>query len=125
MFKDFVKEDAVLWEEFKGGNYNSFTVIYQNYIQVLYSYGLQVIKDPELVEDCIQDLFIYIWDNKNTLGKTENIKFYLFKALRRRIVVKLKLKDREELNDDFTHHTSHVQMSYEQTLMALNFGLLW
>jgi RNA polymerase sigma factor (sigma-70 family) len=115
----FAANDAVLWKEFKNGNTNSFSIIYRNYIQVLYSYGLQVVKDPELVEDCIQDLFIYLWDNKDKLGATDNIKFYLFKSLRRRLVIKCKSKSKEELSNDLTLHPSNVELSYEHTIVAV------
>ena len=114
----FVEDDAVLWEEFKSGNYTSFSVIYRKYIQVLYDYGLQVVKDSELVEDCIQDLYIYLWDNKIKLGKTDNIKFYLFKSLRRRLVLKLKSKGCEKLYDDLTLYQTSVELSCEQSLIV-------
>jgi RNA polymerase sigma factor (sigma-70 family) len=78
-------EDAVLWEEFKTGSHEAFSIIYTTQIQALYKYGMQLIHDTELVEDCIQDLFIYIWDTKERLGKTDNIKYYLFRSLRRRL----------------------------------------
>lgn len=65
-------------------------------VQDLYNYGLKVAADPELVEDCIQDLFIYIWDSKEKLGATDNIKFYLFTALKRRILVKKEEKHKKD-----------------------------
>lgn len=35
-----------------------------------------------MVEDAIQDLFVYLWDNRQNTTEVDNIKFYLFKALR-------------------------------------------
>jgi RNA polymerase sigma factor (sigma-70 family) len=115
----FVENDEVLWEGFKSGNINFFSIIYQKNIQALYNYGLQVIKDPELIEDNIQDLFIYLWDNKGTLGETNNIKFYLFKSLRRRLFTKLKSRGKEELSDDIMHHEYRVEKSYEHNLILV------
>lgn len=110
--------DAALWEAFKTGNSHFFSFIYQSHIQALYSYGMQVVKDPELVEDCIQDLFIYIWGNRHKLGQTNNIRFYLFKALRRRLAAKSKSKSREERCEDFLLHPTHIALSYEHTLIV-------
>ena len=38
-----------------------------------------------MVEDCIQDLFLEVWQRREYLSDTEHVKFYLLKALRRKI----------------------------------------
>lgn len=78
--------DQELWREFRAGNRLAFSHIYRQYIQCLFNYGMKVAEDAELVEDSIQELFIYLWKTRENLGDTDAIKFYLFKALRRRIV---------------------------------------
>lgn len=88
--------DGQLWEAFKSGSEAAFSRIYHQLVQDLYNYGLKVAAQPEKVEDCIQDLFIYIWDNRQNLGPTDNIKFYLFKALKRRILVKMEQQQRKD-----------------------------
>lgn len=88
--------DEVLWEAFKSGSAAAFSRIYHQLVQHLYNYGLKVSADPETVEDCIQDLFIYIWDCRKNLGKTDNIKFYLFKALKRRLLVKMQEQQKKD-----------------------------
>jgi RNA polymerase sigma factor (sigma-70 family) len=92
-----LETDADLWEAFKSGNEEAFARIYHTLVQDLYNYGLNIAAAPELVEDCIQDLFIYIWDTKDKLGRTDNIKFYLFTALKRRILVKTEEKQKKDL----------------------------
>ena len=92
-----METDGDLWEAFKSGNEAAFARIYHTLVQDLYNYGLNITADPELVEDCIQDLFIYIWDAKENLGRTDNIKFYLFTALKRRILVKTGEKQKKDL----------------------------
>jgi RNA polymerase sigma factor (sigma-70 family) len=82
----FSKPDKVVWSQFKAGDRQVFSQIYRQYVQALYNYGMKVAEEPELVEDCIQELFIYLWKTRQNLGDTDSIKFYLFKALRRRIV---------------------------------------
>jgi len=41
--------------------------------------------DVSLVEDAIQDLFINLWRTRENLSEVDNIKFYLFRCLRRDI----------------------------------------
>jgi RNA polymerase sigma factor (sigma-70 family) len=82
----FAAPDAVLWRQFKEGDRQVFSYIYRQYIQALYNYGIKVAEDSALVEDCIQELFIYLWKTRQNLSDTDAIKFYLFKSLRRRII---------------------------------------
>ncbi len=74
-----------IWNEFKNGNEGAFNYIYETYFQILYQYGQQFTKDLDLIKDLIQDLLIYIRKNRKNLGNTQSIKFYLFKAFRRKI----------------------------------------
>ena len=78
------------WSLFKQGDRNAFEKIYRKYIDELYAYGKKFSKDDNIVEDCIQDMFIDLWAKKERLGDTDNVKAYLFTALRRRILKTLK-----------------------------------
>lgn len=79
-------EDSQLWVEFQSGNEMAYAKIYQDNANGLYCYGLKLVKDSGLIQDCIQDLFVEIWNNKHRLGQVRSIKSYLFKALRRKIL---------------------------------------
>ncbi|MBE9461073.1 RNA polymerase sigma factor [Dyadobacter subterraneus] len=78
-------EDKVLWQAFKQGDEVAFTTLYHRYVHVLYGYGKKLISDEEAVQDMVQELFIDIWQSKSRLADVDSPKFYLFRALRRRI----------------------------------------
>lgn len=105
-----------LWELFRQGDPQAFHHIYIKYFPVLFHYGHQFTKDTELVKDVIQDLFIYLKEKRSTLGKTTSIKFYLFKAFRRRINRYIKKNDHWE-----RMHTElkgfEIALSQESTLI--------
>ena len=42
-----------------------------------------------MVEDCIQDLFVELWHKRERLNEVSNVKYYLFKSLRRKIILRL------------------------------------
>lgn len=84
--------DTKLWGQLKEGNRNAFKEIFDSHIQLLYKYGYKFCQDPELVEDCIQDLFLRLWEKRENLGTTDNIKFYLMVALKRSIYQRIKKK---------------------------------
>lgn len=78
------------WSRFKAGDRFAFEEIYSEYIDSLFIYGSKISGDKELVKDSIQDLFIDIYRYKIDLKKPESFEFYLYKALKRIILKKLK-----------------------------------
>lgn len=78
--------DFELWQQFKEGNEAAFANIYSANAQRLYSYGLKLVNDKDLVKDCIQDLFVEIWDTKHKLSSVRSIKAYLYKSIRRKLI---------------------------------------
>jgi RNA polymerase sigma factor (sigma-70 family) len=81
-----VSDDAALWSAFRLGNPTAFEQVYQRHVQILFNYGAKLTTDRDLVADTIQDLFVDLWRTRANLGPTDNIKYYLFKSLRRRLV---------------------------------------
>jgi len=91
-------EDLQLWSQLKAGKPEAFKEIYDAHIDWLLQYGLRFSRTKEEVEDCVHDLFIYIWKNREGLSDTDSIKRYLLVSLRRRIIKGLR-QDHQELND--------------------------
>lgn len=92
-----------MWDDFRQGCAGAYGLIYKAHFFPLYHYGLKICAEKEIVKDAIQDLFVYLWRNKEKLGPTDAIKFYLFTALRRRLIdhfsAQSKLDFLEELQD--------------------------
>ena len=81
--------DAVVWNAFKSGDRKALDYIFNKYVKLLYAYGGKITKDQDLVEDCIQDLFVELWQRRHSLSEVTHIKYYLLKSLRRRVARKL------------------------------------
>lgn len=86
--------DAQLWRLFKSGNRKVFAWIYENQVDRLYNYGMQFLCDKQTVADAIQDLFVEIWNRREHLGHTDNIRYYLMRSLRRKLSVFQKEQNR-------------------------------
>lgn len=82
--------DELLWETFKQGDKAAFSEIYQTHVDALYRYGMNFIRDSFLVKENIQDLFVNLWSRRESLGETNNIRFYLLRSLRRKIATHYK-----------------------------------
>ena len=81
--------DQALWAALKKGDEHALGGIFDKYVYVLYHYGIKINNDEALVEDCIQDVFLELWQRSASLSDTSSVKYYLFTCLRRRILRKL------------------------------------
>lgn len=95
-----------LWNAMKAGDESCYMLIYQKYFSLLYSYGSKICSDKEVVKDSIQDLFIDIWKQRTQLSDTDSITYYLFAALKRRIIKELNRQ--KLLETGTTLHLLHV-----------------
>ena len=57
----------------------------KNHYRNLFTYGSKFRRDDEFVKDCLQDVFLGLWKNRETLGSTNYVKSYLFKCVRNKI----------------------------------------
>ena len=73
------------WKKFIAGDEAAYGNIYQKFIQDLYQYGLCFTPDEDIVKDCIQDLFVYLYANRSHLDPVCNIKTYLLISLKHNI----------------------------------------
>lgn len=105
-----------LWNALKAGSDQAFEAIFRKYYPVLLNYGLKLNVDDEEVKDCIQILFLNIWERKQFLGPSDSIRNYLLASLRRLILKRLKSTpcfvelDSEE--NDF-----HIELSIESKII--------
>ncbi|WKN44036.1 RNA polymerase sigma factor [Tunicatimonas pelagia] len=74
------------WERLIQGDQTVLKVLYNQYATLLYNYGRYITQDATLVQDCIHDLFLDLWNQHQSLSSTTAVKPYLYKALRRKIV---------------------------------------
>lgn len=92
-----------VWMRFKSGDIKAFELIYGDHIDFLYSYGTKMTADTEMVEDAIQDLFLYLLTKRDNLSDPDFVRYYLLKAFKRILLEKIRneklwLKDKD---DDF------------------------
>lgn len=92
--------DSELWAAVRNGDQQALGHIYNQNIHHLFRFGFQYSKDRELIKDCIQDIFISIGKKKDSSQTIHSIKSYLFKALYRELMYKIK-KDKKHKESQF------------------------
>ena len=64
----------------------AFDLIYNTYIDVLLSYGTGLGFNKEILKDAIQDVFYKLYLNRASIKQIKNIKYYLFRSLKNRLL---------------------------------------
>ncbi|MDW7694122.1 sigma-70 family RNA polymerase sigma factor [Flammeovirgaceae bacterium SG7u.111] len=96
------KSDLEIWDEIKTGEKAAFDFIFYEYANSLIKYGESITKDILLIEDCLQETFIEIWQKKERLKLHSSIKFYLITAFRRKLQKKLPQSNKWVVTSDIT-----------------------
>lgn len=80
------------WQLFLKGDKHAFSELFLAFHDDLYRYGIRLSHDPETVNDCIQNLFLKLWKNRNKLKPVRDIKPYLLRSLHNHIIDILELE---------------------------------
>jgi RNA polymerase sigma-70 factor (ECF subfamily) len=83
--------DILLWNAFKHGDREAFDNLFRRYYPMLVLYGARLCPDKDIVDDCIQDLFIELWQSK-AATEVQSVKAYFLKALKYKLFRRLKNK---------------------------------
>lgn len=75
--------DSELWCGMLKGDIMAFERLMVTQYRVLYHYGLKFTADQEFVKDTIQDLFLHVWERRESLNADIPPKPYLMASLRR------------------------------------------
>jgi len=78
--------DRELWDAFKEGSLTAYKLIYQQNVESLLRYGNTLTSYRSVASDCIQDLFVDLWNKRSKLGKVKHVKGYLFTCYKRRLI---------------------------------------
>jgi RNA polymerase sigma factor (sigma-70 family) len=107
------------WGRMAGGDKNAFLALYESHYKALFSYGFSLSTDRELTKDCIQEVFLEMWNSRLSLSKdVKNVQSYLFTWLRRKISRELSRLAKEKCADELTGEFPFLQSSYEELLIA-------
>jgi RNA polymerase sigma factor (sigma-70 family) len=126
--------ESYWWSLFLQGDKHAFSEIFLSFHDDLFRYGIKLTRDPETVNDCIQNLFLKLWKNRNNLKQVKEIKPYLFRSLRNHIIDTIELKRQnlpidhniEELfiveftAEDFMISSQTEEETHERVIKLLN-----
>ena len=66
MYNDeLIESSKIKWQLFLKGDDDAYAWLYSRYVQQLYQYGCRFTTDTEMVKDCVQDVFVNVYRQKD------------------------------------------------------------
>ena len=104
----------MIWDKMKSGDEGSLSRIFTYFYSDLYQYGIKIFDLPDLVKDSIQDVFMRIWDRRDTIGDVRNPKAYLISSVRRKLFAN-KEPHYAEISDELLKNEGKQSFSFAST----------
>ena len=112
--------DTSHWKLMAAGDLQAFLHIYESHYRVLFTYGFTLSADRELTKDCLQELFLELWNTRASLNPdVTEIRSYLMTWLRRKITHEWKRRNKNLIDDGCLFSSlPSSSAAYEQLLIA-------
>jgi RNA polymerase sigma-70 factor (family 1) len=89
--------DKNLVKRIRVGDKKALEEVYWLYCEELHQLAVKFLRDQQLAEDAVQDIFIILWLNRLNLKSEKSLKGYLFISLKNHVLNMIKIKKRRIL----------------------------
>ena len=73
-------------DRIRKGDRQAFEIIYERYHRQLFYLARKYVKDQELAEDALQEVFVKLWVKRRTIDPGRSLKSFLFTMMRNHIL---------------------------------------
>ncbi|RRB00949.1 RNA polymerase sigma-70 factor [Larkinella rosea] len=70
----------------KAGDEGAFEEVFYRYYKHLLAIGIRFLKNPDLAEDAVQDIFLKLWDHRDSLNEAYSIKNFLSISMKNHVL---------------------------------------
>lgn len=78
--------DLQLWIQLKNGSELALGKLIKKYLNPLQNYGYKFVRDEDFVKDCVQEVFIEVWQRRDRLSTPDSVRAYLLSSVRKRVL---------------------------------------
>lgn len=129
MLKNDAQSEAGWLQRLQYHDEQALAAIIRKYYASLYNYAARFTQNDALIKDCIQEVFISLWQRRETAASILSPKYYLLRAVKNKVLKSLHQGDRKtaaiDHNDEYEFFQEYSiekliidkQMSDEQAAM--------
>lgn len=100
-----MKSEKELLQLLQNGEEDSIKYIFETYYEGLCLYAESIIKNHQIAEEIVEDIFIRLWINAQDSGITISLKNYLYRSVHNNCLNYLdKVRVQKKVMDNFPYH---------------------
>ena len=105
----------------KAGSKTCFEALYNRWVSQLYHFVFHYLKSEEITDDIVQDTFVRIWNNRESLDPSLSFKSYLFTISYHSLLKELDRQLKNPLMNDYIEYEEQLRSSDNETQNLLEF----
>ena len=108
-------------QKIKHGDAKAFEALFYTHCKSLIQFANRYLQDMHLAENIVQDVFLHVWEKREKLDPSLNIKTYLYTAVKNRALKQLRHQDVRHKHEhfikaqDLTIHSAEEQWQQQET----------
>ncbi|WP_298738101.1 sigma-70 family RNA polymerase sigma factor [uncultured Chitinophaga sp.] len=87
--------EASSLQQLQQNSEQALAMLMRHYYADLYNYAARFARDEPLIKDCIQEVFISLWQRRETAGSIFSLRYYLLRAVKNKVLKALYYNDRK------------------------------
>lgn len=118
MKSDFTDTDESMLLQLEEHDQQALAWLMKKYYSDLFNYARRFTKDEELVKDAIQEVFISLWQRRETATAVLSLRFYLLGAIKKNVLKTIsKSMGRNETISDEYQYDFETELSAEKNII--------
>ena len=111
--------DVKIWLQLQSGSELALGQLLTHYFNLLQNYGYKFVRNEEFVKDCVQEVFIQIWNHRTRIATPVSVRAYLLSCVRKRVIREAYRQRIRTEDDSITPEddSAFVEFSPEWTLI--------
>jgi RNA polymerase sigma factor (sigma-70 family) len=106
-----------LWNRLREGSISAIEDLYRLNYQVLYSYAFKICGEKEMSKDCVQELFVTLWEKRSQLKEVSKVRSYLLQSIWHSLIKIMKRRNKSLGFDENNHYDIELVFSTENVLI--------
>ena len=102
-------EDKELYLKIREGDERAFQVLFCKYYPAMCHFARQFLNDSELAQETVQNMFVKIWEKRETLNIESSVKHYFFRSVRNHC---LNLIQHEKIKKQYANRV--IETTYQE-----------
>jgi len=109
--------ESVLLQRLQYGDEQALGALMQLHYVEVYNYARKFSCDEQLIRDCVQEVFISLWQRRDTATAISTLKYYLLRAVKNKVLKALHKNQKITSADSLAEYDFRVEFSMEHIMV--------